>query len=391
VGGYSRPGTVGFAGDVSTLTDTIAVTSGLENLAVGQSVSGVVLVDLQVFPPETTITAISGSTVTTSRPSAVDGTGLSLVASTGEFTTYDTLTALSLSGLAEAIINGNADALTTLANIRQISDPRLGLAGGDMLEKDGRTILAGGHNFQGAYNGATATIAQVYSNEIKSFRIVDNGRRLAIVGYRAQRDDVNFRRRDGNLVPSIGTAGQSELRYLGGVFTTNGGGFQAPLLIGRDGTARVDAAYQQFFSQYSTADISLYDRHSKANYTILMGGISLYSYSDGQLTSNTTLPWTDNVTSLVQSADGKFQEYIMSPIPPAASGDTGFYGAYAGFFQNPALPTYRNKVIQLEKLTGPTVVGYMFGGIHSLFTTAPPRGTYASNQVFQIVLTPTGN
>jgi len=391
VGGYSRPGTVGFTGDVSTLADTIAVTSGLENLAVGQSVSGVVLVDLQVFPPETTITAISGSTVTTSRPSAVDGTGLSLVASTGEFTTYDTLTALSLSGLAEAIINGNADELTTLANIRQISDPRLGLAGGDMLEKDGRTYLAGGHNFQGAYNGATATIAQVYSNEIKSFRIVDNGRHLAIVDYRAQRDDVNFRRRDGNLVPSIGTAGQSELRYLGGVFTTSGGGFQAPLLIGRDGTARVDAAYQQFFSQYSTADISLYDRHSKANYTILMGGISLYNYSDGQLTSNTTLPWTDNVTSLVQSADGKFQEYIMSPIPPAASGDTGFYGAYAGFFQNQALPAYRNKVIQLEKLTGPTVVGYMYGGIHSLFTTAPPRGTYASNQVFQIVLTPTGN
>jgi hypothetical protein len=389
VGGYSKPYTVGFTGDVSTQSDTITVTSGLENLAVGQNVSGVVQVDVQIYPSDTTITAITGDTVTTSNPSAVDGTGLSLAASKGDYTTYDTLTALSLSGLAEAVINGDTADVATLARIRQISDPRLGVAGGDMTLLNGRTILAGGHNFQGSYTGVTASIAQVYTDEIRSFRIFDTGRRLAIVDYRAQHDSVNFRRRDGNLVAGIGPGGQAQLRFLGGVFTTNGGGYQAPLLIGAGGSARVDAAYQQYFSQYATADFSLYDRRSGDNYTVMMGGISLYNYADGQLTEDPTLPWTDNVTSLVQSPDGSFQEYIMSPIPPAAAGDAGYYGAYAGYFQNPALPTYCNGVIQLNKLNGPTVVGYMYGGIHSIAPTPPARGTYASNIVYQITLTPT--
>lgn len=391
VGGYSKPYTVGFTADVSTQSDTITVTSGLENLAVGQSVSGVVQVDVQVYPPNTKITAISGNTVTMSGVGAVDGTGLSLVASKGDYTTYDTLTALSLSGLAEAVINGDAADVSTLAKIRQISDPRLSVSGGNMVELNGRTILVGGHNFAGAYNGATADIAQVYTDEIRSFRIVDTGRRLAIVSYRAQHDSVDLRRRDGNLVPRIGPGGQAQLAYLGGVFTTDGGGYRAPLLIGPGGSARVDAAYQQFFSQYATADFSLYDRRSGNNYTVLMGGISLYNYSNGQLTEDTTLPWTDNVTSLVESRDGAMQEYIMSPIPAVTAGGTGDYGAYAGFFQNQALPTYCNDVIQLNKLNGPTVIGYMYGGIHSTAPTPPPRGTYASNIVFQIVLTPTGS
>jgi len=391
VGGYSRPGTVGFTGDVSTTSDTITVTSGLENLAVGQSVSGVVQVDVQVYPPETRITAISGNTVTTNNPGEVDGTGLSLVASQGDFKTYDTLTALRLSGLAEAVINGAAAELATLADIRQISDSRLSVSGGDMKLLNGRAVLVGGHSFEGGYNGATATIAQVYTDEIRSFRIIDTGRRLAIADYQAQRDPVNFRRRDGNLVAGIGPFGQAQLRFLGGVFTTDGGGYQAPILLGRSGTALVDPAYQQFFSQYSTADFSLYDRRSATNYTVLMGGISLYTYADGELSPpDSNLPWTDNVTSLVQSADGSFQEYIMSPIPPVAPGDTGYYGAYAGYFQNQELPTYSNGVIALQKLAGPTVVGYLYGGIHSLAAAPPPRGTYASNVVFQIVLTPTG-
>jgi hypothetical protein len=73
-----------------------------------------------------------------------------------------------------------------------------------MAALNGRTYLAFGHNFQGGYNGATASISQVYTSEVRSFRLVDNGRSLAIANYRAVRDPVNFRRRDGNLVSFIG-------------------------------------------------------------------------------------------------------------------------------------------------------------------------------------------
>ena len=392
-GGYSVPGTVNFTGDVRAQSKDITVTSGLENLSVGQKLSGVLPFPSgeAVFPPDTTIAAINGSTVTASDVIKQDATGLSMAAYTSEFTTYDTLTALSVKGLAEAVMNGGD--VAKLAKIRQISDPRMAVTGGDMAEMNGRTYLAFGHNFQGGYNGAsgTANISQVYSDEIRSFRIIDNGCRLAIAGYQALRDPVNFRRRDGNLVNFVGSWGQPQLAYLGGVFTPAGTGYQAPILIGPAGNARVDAAYQQFFSQYTTSNIPLYDQRSGSMYDILIGGISLYDYSNGQLTSDSNLPWVDDVTSLVRGRGGSFQEYIMPPIQPVTAGGTGYYGASSAFFRNQAVPTTGNGVVRLNKLSGPTVMGYMFGGIYSTVpntTTNTFSQTGASNQVFQITLTP---
>ena len=391
-GGYAVPGTVSFTGDVTALSKDITVTSGLENLAVGQKLSGVLPFPSgqEVFPPGTTITAINGNTVTASVITEADATGLEMAAYSSEFTTYDTLTALSIKGLVEAVINGGD--VASLAKIRQTSDPAFAVTGGEMAELNGRTYLVFGHDFQGGYNGATANISQVYSDEIRSFRIIDTGRRLAIAGYRAVRDPVNYRRRDGNLVSFIGNAGQPQLAFLGGVFTPGSAftGYQAPILIGSGGRVRIDAAYQQFFSQYTTANIPLYDPRSRSMYDILIGGISLYDYTDGQLTKKAGLPWIDEVTSLVQSRDGAFQEYSMSPILPVTPDGTGYYGASSAFFRNQALPAYRNGVLRLNRLQGPTVAGYMFGGIYSTAsdTTNSFSQTGASNQVFQITLTP---
>lgn len=394
VGGYSVPGTVNFTGNVSIRSPNITVTSGLENLAIGQTISAVLPYPSgqEVFPSGTTITAIDTDTVTASQEAEVEASGVSLAAFTRNFTTYNTLTALSIAGLAQAVITG-AD-VAALANIRQMSDSRLAVTGGGMAALNGRTYLVFGHNFQGGYNGATASISQVYTDEIRSFRIIDTGRTLSIAGYQALRDPVNFRRRDGNLVSIIGTAGQAELAFLGGVFTPgdNGTGYQAPIIIGPTGRADVDAAYQQFFNQYTTTDIPLYDRSSRSMYTVLIGGISLYEYSAGQFTPDTSLPWVDYVDSLARAADGSFQEYLMSSIPAVTPGGTGFFGAGSGFFANQALPTYRNGVVVLDALRGPTVLGYMYGGIYS--TVPQTRGntfrlTAATNQVFQITLTPT--
>jgi hypothetical protein len=59
---------------------------------------------------------------------------------------------------------------------------------------------------------------------------------------------------------------------------------------------------------------------------------------------------------------------------------------------NQAVPTFSNRVIKLNRLRGPTVAGYMFGGIYSTVSNTTSntfRATGASNQVFQITLTPT--
>jgi hypothetical protein len=392
-GGYSVPGTVNFTADVTHLSRDIAVTSGLENLSVGQTVSGVLPFPSgqSLFLPGTTITAINGNTITVSNAALSNATGFSLAAYTRNFTTYGALTGLSIKGLVQAVINGGD--VARLARIRQLSDSRVAVTGGAMAPLNGRTYLAFGHNFQGGYNGATASISQVYTSEIRSFRIVDDGRSLAIANYRAVRDPVNFRRRDGNLVSFIGPGGKAQLAFLGGVFTpgSSGIGYQAPILIGRNGGVLIDAAYQQFFSQYTTANIPLYDSRTRSMHDVRMGGISLYDYSNGQLTEDTELPGIDDVTSLVRASNGSFQEYILSSIPAVTPGSTGNYGANAAFFINKALPTYANSVIKLNSLRGPTVVGYMFGGIYSTVSNTSGntfRATGASNQVFQITLTP---
>ena len=127
-------------------------------------------------------------------------------------------------------------------------------------------------------------------------------------------------------------------------------------------------------------------------YDVRMGGISLYDYANGQLTEDTELPWIDDVTSLVRERNGSFQEYIMAPLPAVTPGSTGNYGANAAFFMNQAVPATPRGIILLSRLRGPTVVGYMFGGIYSTVSNTSSntfRATGASNQVFQITMTPT--
>ena len=142
----------------------------------------------------------------------------------------------------------------------------------------------------------------------------------------------------------------------------------APVLISANGKVRVDASYQQFFDQYTTANIPLFDAKSRAMIAVLMGGISIddYDYPGGplsNLTSGGNSPgWVDDVSSLVESKNGQDQEYIMPPIP-----GPGYYGGNSAFFASPAVPVYSNGVIKLNKLKRPTVVGYVYGGIFSTF------------------------
>jgi hypothetical protein len=315
-----------------------------------------------------------------------------LNAASSNYITYDTLTALSVSGLASAVIHGGNVAKKSA--VRQISDPRLAVTGGTISTIKGRTYLVFGQVFQGGYIPFVTTppsFTQIYTDEIRSFKIGDNGKTLAIRQYQALRDTTNFRRRDGNLNEVVMPCGAQVLSYYGGVFTpgNNSTALSAPILIQSTTKARVDSDYQQFFDQYATASIPLYSTRKKAMYTVFLGGISVYDYSNGQLTMFPPgIPgpgWVDDVSTLVHRKNGSDREYIMSPLP-------GLYGAYAAFMPSPSLPTYRNGVIKLEKLKKPTVLGYMYGGIYSTVVQTSPdpsvgaTQTGASNAVFMVTV-----
>ncbi len=307
------------------------------------------------------------------------------------YTTYDTLTALSVNGLITAVVDGGS--VTTQSQLQQIQDARLQVTGGEMQMLGGQAFLVLGQNFQGNYFSATAT--QTYIDEIQSFQINYNGAvpaSLSITNYQAQNDQVNFRRRDYSLGTIIQPGLQPGLEAYGGVFTpgaqtdpSNGQGYQTPIVVNGIGATQV-GPYQQYFSQYSVPNIGLYSAGTQSMYTIFMGGISLYDYNfaTGQLTEDTGLPFVDDVTTLQQTASGG-QEYEMPSQLP------GYYGAEARFFATPGLPQYSNGVFQLDQLSQPTTLGFMFGGILSTVpeTSDPGTQTSSTNAIFRIVLVPT--
>lgn len=297
------------------------------------------------------------------------------------FTTYDTLSSINVSGLIAAVMNhDNASSL-----VQQIHDPRFTVTGGEMQPIGGRTYLVFGQNFQGGYS-FPPTGTQIYTDQVESFRILGNGHSLAITGYRAQRDPVDFRRRDYNLGAVVFPNGRQGLTAYGGVFTPDGNGYRHPIVIGPNGTAHVDLHYQQYFTQYSAARVPLFDARDRAMNTIFFGGISLYHYdfATGTLSTDTELPFVNDVTTFVQRADGSTQEYMMPSQLP------GRYGTEAAFFLAPGVPHYSNGVVKLSQLKAPTTLGYIYGGIYSTAgdTTDPSTQTTASNQVFRVTLVP---
>ncbi len=303
---------------------------------------------------------------------------------TNQYQTYDSLTSINVSGLINAIVSGTSGA----AFVRQARDPRLQVTGGEMAAIGGRTYLMMGQLYNGEYT-FPPTATQVYSDEIRSFRIINTPRLLTIVNFQSQRDPVNFRRRDYNQDPFVFPNGQPGLAVYGGVFTVAGGAFLNPILIGPKGFARVDTNYQQFFTQYNAARVALFDSRSRTMDTILMGGISLYHYdfTTGTLSSDPDLPFDNDVTTLAWRANGSIQEYMM---PSQLPGPPDLLGAEAAFFTSPGVPQFANGVIRLAQLHGPTTLGYLFGGIESMVaeTSNPFTQTAASNMMFRVTLIP---
>lgn len=313
-----------------------------------------------------------------------------------QYLTYDTLSALSVDGLIKAVVN-NGD-VAALSQIQQIHDLAFQVTGGALDVIGNRIYQIGGHDFQGNYKYNNPT--QTYADEIRSFVVNYNGQvpgSLSISDFQVQNDQVNFRRRDFNFGHIVQPSnGQTALELFGGVFQPGpqtdpfAAAYRNQIIIGGVGITTL-TQYQQFFNQYTVPNIGLYSSNTQSMYTLSFGGISLYGYdfATGQLTAPLAAtnppapayPFVNNVTTLVQKANGQSQEYMMPSTLP------GLYGAEAAYFPNTALPQYANGVLQLDNLTEPTTLGYIYGGIFA----PEPLGSLtsiATSAVFKVTLTP---
>jgi hypothetical protein len=329
-----------------------------------------------------------------------------------DFKTYSTMTAFDLGNIIKWVRQegGLPPGKEDLASlIRQTEDEVLQVTGGQMMMTQGRALLAFGQMFDGGYGSPNFT--QVYTTQIRSFRIVDDGTTLGIEDIRRRPTQPNpddFRRRDYNLIPII-EAGQpsrtaTKAVALAGVFTLTDGMFTVPVEISGTGIPTMqdpDAppspgappVFKQAMNGYNCAVLPIFDGATGENHAVLFGGISYVYYHNGNFIEDSNFPFINDVTAVVRQTDGGYRQVLIGRFPAVRTVDQKRlrFGAEAAVFLKPSTPVTENGMLDLAELkaqhgTRPVHVGWIFGGIAA---DKPNGGTsVASNLVFDIIVTP---
>ncbi|HMS63979.1 MAG TPA: FlgD immunoglobulin-like domain containing protein [Ignavibacteria bacterium] len=292
--------------------------------------------------------------------------------------TFSSLTVFDVEETIQAIIAGTPINPYT----RQINDNRIKVCGGELFKLGDYFYLAGGHNFTGDYTRFVNV--QDYTNQIKKFKINDNGVSVTISDYSVNIDSVEFHRRDMNVVPAIKPDGVTPYSILyGGVFKVNSDlPYLNPIYIDGNGTTAVDFTFEQKMSQYTCSNLSAFNATTGNMHTTFFGGTSLYYFNEITQTQvlDTLVPFIDDITTLTRYSNGSSEEKISVTKFPV------LLGTNAKFILDPAVPKYSNDVIKLNELSGRTYVGYIFGGIRALY----PNNTvsFPSDYIFKVYITP---
>ncbi|HEX2474226.1 MAG TPA: hypothetical protein VHK01_05750 [Lacipirellulaceae bacterium] len=315
--------------------------------------------------------------------------------------TFDRLSAINLPGIVDWVMTGNGVAKD---HIRQITSLSFRVTGGAMYEMDGRTHLVFGQDFTGNYN---PNKNGTYTNQVRSFTIVDDGKTLSITNPTSTTPDPNYRRRDLNVFPVIqpgnGDALDEGLVVLSGVFTPppNIGAWTVPVEIDSAGNPTMPdptspATFKQGFNNYHSAKLGLFSEASGEMHELLFGGISLQFVDTDtmQTVTDDALPFINDITSIVIDSAGNYSQHWLGQFPTISDleGKRLRFGANAEFFLADGIETFANGVIKLDELNGATTLGYIFGGIiaNGPHTRSgdPPATSSASNIMFTVVYVP---
>jgi hypothetical protein len=329
--------------------------------------------------------------------------GYGYLRSLGDFVTHSTMTAFDLDKIVNWVRTvGDAPGGTAdlAALIRQTSNAVLKVTGGQMTMLGNRAILAFGQLFDGGYGSPTHT--QIYTTQVRSFRILDNGRTLALDDIRRIPQAPNptgYRRRDYTMIPIIDQM-QPKAVALAGVFTLTDGMFTVPVEIAPNGRPTMAdpslaSTFKQAMNGYDTAFLPIYDSRRGDSHAVLFGGISYVYYRGGTGTfvEDPMFPFINDITAVVRKADGRYFQFLVGRYPrvETTEGKLLRFGAEAAVFLRPGIPVTSNGMIDIRRLkaqhgTRRVLVGWLFGGIAAEAANNGP--TIASNIIFDVFLTP---
>ena len=124
--------------------------------------------------------------------------GYAYSATAGDHITHPRLTALSVSGFVDAILQGGSfDGLYD-----SVEDDFFAVTGGHLHSLGDQLALVGGHRFDGRYNPMNhPTFTQEYTNAVRLFTASFSSGTLDAGAFDSWNDDVHLHRRDYNLLP----------------------------------------------------------------------------------------------------------------------------------------------------------------------------------------------
>lgn len=306
-----------------------------------------------------------------------------------DYITFPLLTAVNLNQLISYVISQtNAEPL-----FKTYTDTVMAITGGQMMLRDNRFSIVFGHQFNGYYseNDSSGFYVQRYSNEIRSFEIIDTNGYLGIANYSALYDSANFHRRDYNLVPQLFPNGKAGHTAFTGVFKYEA---DLPFLdcinIDSGSSWQLIPNFNQNLNQYHTATMPVYDAVNNEMHTVFFGGMSLY-YLDSltsQAALDTLIPFVNTISKVVRMPDSSMFETAFGVRMPA------LLGTNAHFIPADGIDKYANEVIKLNSISGNTMVGYLVGGIKSPAPNISKTGVWVSSAVstvYRVWLNPLAN
>ena len=328
--------------------------------------------------------------------------GYGIDTGSGLFSTKDVLTAIDIPGLIHWVTDPSVDE-TAAQHIRHIQDPIFQITGGYMSQIGSHpTLLVFGQNFIGEY---TDSANGIYSEQVRRFRIIDDGSYLAIAKLSPlpTTRNSNYRRRDLNVVPTVTLKGIHKkygLIALAGVFTEDVGVWTIPVEINSHGSAQMTPAYKksafkQAMNHYVCPTFGLFSERSEKMYMVIPGGLSYGFFQDGVFETDAEIPFLNQVTTVSRNRHGHYKQYLMNneyPVILSTQSNPGnqlLFGAGAAFIPTNNLESYQNGVFDFDKLGKyKTVVGYIVGGIQStLPNTNTMSDSAASPYIFKVSVT----
>lgn len=297
--------------------------------------------------------------------------------------TFDKMIAVQVPAVIDAVINGAPFA----SFFRQITDAQFQVTGGHLSKIYDTYYLVGGQKFLGRYNPMGPThgpgFVQEYTDQIRKFKINDDGILLNITHLPTLTDAEQLHRRDYNVVPQIMPDGQEGVTAFSGVFQKT---VDLPYLncVNIDSTGyAVHPAFSQYYNHYHCAFLPLYSAAAHEMHTVFFGGIAQFYDSLGILVQDNNVPFVKTIARVTRQTDGSMAEYKLPVEMPA------LLGASSEFIPLETLPHFDNEVIKLDDLAGDTtLVGYIYGGITStaqnIFWINTGTESSASSQIYKV-------